>query len=431
MTSNQPPIVTAIQRYHRGVRSALRHYGIGAADLDDLTQDVFSIFCRRFADVAEPAQRAFLFETARRVASDHRNLKWNRSVFTALDPELVDRVGQTPVASLERSQLRGLTDAALFVLPQAEQSVFLLTHVEHLSRTEIAQKLGLPSGTVASRLRRANHLFADAILRMSRPFEFGVPVLDENRPWGAPGRKPGHFALPVGTEQARGTHLLVDNQWGRARAEGGYDQCLLTRQRAGNTEIGWTWNWPGHHDKGFAIPEIIVGWKPWAGGYPTDPRFPLPLTRIQHLRVDFDVELAALGSCDLVLNLWLIQDLPRGGMADPGLISTEIMVALDHSDAVPRSRFAERIELGGEQYDLWLGSEWQGRLEPWPVITLRRCERSTAGSFDVKALFAALTQHGHIAASDWLGSVEFGNVIFGGQGTAWVRRFDVDLALAD
>lgn len=52
--------------------------------------------------------------------------------------------------------------------------MFVLIHHERYSRTQVAERLGIPAGTVASRLRRANHLFADAVARLSEPLAVGL-----------------------------------------------------------------------------------------------------------------------------------------------------------------------------------------------------------------------------------------------------------------
>jgi RNA polymerase sigma factor (sigma-70 family) len=424
----ESPLAAAIERHHLRLRRTLGRAGLLAHDVDDVAQDVLAIFCRRFADIPEPAQWAFLQQTARRVVSDHRNLKWNRAVFAALDPELVDGRSRSPSEHVEQKQLGQLVADALCVLPFPEKQVFVLIHHERHSRTQVAERLGIPAGTVASRLRRANHLFADALARMSQPLGTGDLGLDATRPWLAPGRTPGCIALPTRSRALVGEQLYCDEQWGRGRCPGPYDQCLLSRPHDGGTQLGWTWNWSGHAEQGYALPEIVVGWKPWLGGRPTDPRFPVALRGIRHLHVDFDVELRAQGTYNLLLNLWFVRELPRDLHAAHELISAELMVDLDYSEDVPRQHFVETVELDGVAHDLWLGHESQGsRLEPWPSITVVRTRRTTRGSVDLGALLERLVQQGQLDAGDYLASVELGNVVYGGEGQTWVNTFRVAL----
>lgn len=428
MKACESPLAAAIERHHSSLRQTLRRAGLLPHDVDDVAQDVLAIFCRRFSDIPERAQWAFLQQTARRVVSDHRNLKWNRAVFAALDPDLVDRTSRAPSEHVEQRQLAELVADALCVLPQAEKQVFCLVHHERHSRTQVAERLGIPAGTVASRLRRANHLFADAMARMSQPVGVGDPVLDAMRPWLAPGRTPASVALPSRSRELVKEQLYCDEQWGRARCLGGYDQCLLSRSNDGQTQLGWTWNWSGFAQKGYALPEIVMGWKPWLGGRPTDPRFPIALSAIRHLHVDFDVALCAQGTYNLMLNLWFIHALPRDLHAAHELISAELMLDLDYSEDVPRQQFVESFELDGVAHELWFGHDSEGpRIEPWPAITVARSRRTTRGTADLGGLLQRLVQHGRLDPSHYLASIEFGNFVFGGEGQAWVNTFQVTL----
>jgi RNA polymerase sigma-70 factor (ECF subfamily) len=74
---------------------------------------------------------------------------------------------------VERSRARALLDSILGELPEPLRSVFVLYEIEQLSTHEIADLLGLPRGTVASRLRRARAEFEKraqrAAARASRP----------------------------------------------------------------------------------------------------------------------------------------------------------------------------------------------------------------------------------------------------------------------
>lgn len=121
MTACESPLAAAIERHHRGLRQTLRRAGLFPHDVDDVAQDVLAIFCRRFSDIPEPAQWAFLQQTARRVVSDRR-LKWNRAVFAALDPELVDRTSRPPSEHVEQRQLAELVADALCVLRYPEKA---------------------------------------------------------------------------------------------------------------------------------------------------------------------------------------------------------------------------------------------------------------------------------------------------------------------
>lgn len=59
-----------------------------------------------------------------------------------------------PAAAVDRLEIRDL-DAALRLLPDEQRAVLLLVGLEQLTYEETAQALGVPVGTVMSRLSRA------------------------------------------------------------------------------------------------------------------------------------------------------------------------------------------------------------------------------------------------------------------------------------
>jgi len=148
----------------------LRRTGLGAADAEDASQDVFWVLAQRFDDVPERAQRSFLISTALRVASDRKHSKWHRSVSAGLDVEA--RVSEAPLPdeALDLRRAGALLDEALATLEEFERSVFVLAELEQMTRAEVAEVLGIPEGTVASRLKRARESLEVAVRRLrSRP----------------------------------------------------------------------------------------------------------------------------------------------------------------------------------------------------------------------------------------------------------------------
>ncbi len=148
----------------------LRRTGLGPADAEDASQDVFWVLAQRFDDVPERAQRSFLVSTALRVASDRKQSKWHRSVSAGLDVEA--RVSDAPLPDemLDIRRAGALLDEALAMLEDFERSVFVLAELEQMTRAEVAEVLGIPEGTVASRLKRARESLESAVRRLlSRP----------------------------------------------------------------------------------------------------------------------------------------------------------------------------------------------------------------------------------------------------------------------
>jgi len=123
------------------------------ADADDMTQDVYLRALRGWSQFNGMASRqAWLFGIAKRTRSDFFRRKKRENLTAGSDsPEKVDKVvsGSTDVDNIEKiwDAVRNLND---------EQSqVVHLRFAAGLSYAEIAQAIGIPIGTVRSRLHRA------------------------------------------------------------------------------------------------------------------------------------------------------------------------------------------------------------------------------------------------------------------------------------
>ncbi len=148
----------------------LRRAGLGPADAEDASQDVFWVLAQRLLDVPERAQRSFLVSTALRVASDRKLSKWHRSVSSGLDAEARASEAPLPDEALDLQRASALLDEALGSLDTSDRAVFILAELEQMSRREVAETLAIPEGTVASRLRRAREALEVAVRRLrARP----------------------------------------------------------------------------------------------------------------------------------------------------------------------------------------------------------------------------------------------------------------------
>jgi RNA polymerase sigma-70 factor (ECF subfamily) len=156
-----------VAAHHDFIWRSLRRLGVPAGQVDDATQEVFWVALRRLDDVDARRERSILFGVALRVASDARRLharSRERSDQAAVDAA-VDR-SPTPEALLDERQARELLDEALDALDDDTRAVFVLFEIEGLTSPEIGSLLGLPLGTVASRLRRGREQFQAAATRL-------------------------------------------------------------------------------------------------------------------------------------------------------------------------------------------------------------------------------------------------------------------------
>jgi len=156
----------AFVREHYGFAwRVLRRAGLTPEDADDAAQRVFLIATERLGDIQAGSERAFLFRTAAHVASKAHRSRRRRPEVPGLDEiAAVDEV-PSPDELLDQRRARALLDRILAELPQDLSAAVVLFDIEGLKKSEVAVALGIPEGTVASRLKRAREEIEARVLR--------------------------------------------------------------------------------------------------------------------------------------------------------------------------------------------------------------------------------------------------------------------------
>jgi RNA polymerase sigma-70 factor (ECF subfamily) len=122
-----------------------------SAAAEDVVQDVFVQVWRRPAsyDPAAGTLRAWLAMLARRRAIDAIRRSARQRRRSTAEPE----PAPDPAEAAVRSALASSVRAAVGALPEAQRTAVLLAYAGGLTAREIAARLGVPEGTVKSRLR--------------------------------------------------------------------------------------------------------------------------------------------------------------------------------------------------------------------------------------------------------------------------------------
>ncbi len=170
-------IASFVQDHYDFIWRSLRRLGVPPGQVDDATQKVFFIATRKMEETHVAQERSFVFAVALRVAADERRALRRR-------PEVADEAAcdaarddaPPPDELVEQRRARALLDDILEEMPIELRAVFVLFELEEMSTAEIAALLEIPTGTVASRLRRAREAFEDHVARLrARRMGRGTP----------------------------------------------------------------------------------------------------------------------------------------------------------------------------------------------------------------------------------------------------------------
>jgi RNA polymerase sigma factor (sigma-70 family) len=130
-------------------------------DAEDAFQATFLVLVRKAAAVPRPSVASWLYGVARQTAVRLRALaaKHRRR------EKQVVHMPEPTVAEVRDADLQAVLDKELGRLPEHYRGVIVLCELEGLTRKEAARQLGIPEGSVASRLARARALLAKRLTR--------------------------------------------------------------------------------------------------------------------------------------------------------------------------------------------------------------------------------------------------------------------------
>ena len=166
------PVIDAARlfRDHAGfVASFATRLGVARGEVDDVVQEVFLVAHRRGGFSPGPARpTTWLAEITLRVVSAGRRRR--RRSFEDSNADAVAaasaRGGSSPGEQVEASEALRRVQQALDTLEEGKRAVFILYELEGENCEAIAGGLGIPIGTVYSRLHKARKQFMEAHARL-------------------------------------------------------------------------------------------------------------------------------------------------------------------------------------------------------------------------------------------------------------------------
>jgi RNA polymerase sigma-70 factor (ECF subfamily) len=140
-------------------------------EAEDLTQDIFLKIFKALATFDRRANfQTWIVSISRNLCIDHyRSVRKERQTIARevdtgdLQPASADR---GPYQAAEHQDLRALLRQALQALPATLRTAVILRDLQELSYQEIADQLGLPEGTVKSRINRGRIELAHQLKRL-------------------------------------------------------------------------------------------------------------------------------------------------------------------------------------------------------------------------------------------------------------------------
>jgi RNA polymerase sigma-70 factor (ECF subfamily) len=177
-----------VQEHYDFIWRLLARLNVSGPEVDDAAQQVFMVLVSRDGlTIKVGSERAFLYGVALRVAKEFRRKTLSQLNHISPDPEfLVDRTHDVEAVA-ERSQARRQLDRILEQMPDNLKEAFILFELEDMTVPQIADLLAIPTGTVASRLRRARALFQKAVTELRGQQLHTQPAASEQTVSGAAG----------------------------------------------------------------------------------------------------------------------------------------------------------------------------------------------------------------------------------------------------
>jgi len=181
LTGDQAAWELIVRQHWRKVFN-LAYKFVGRHDeAEDLTQDIFLKIFRALHTFDRRANfQTWLISISRNLCIDHyRSVRKERETMArdvdASDLTPVSRE-RTPLGELEQIDLRQIIRQALAELPPALKEAVVLRDLQEFSYQEIADKLGLPEGTVKSRINRGRLELARQLRRLQSRGPAGRPA---------------------------------------------------------------------------------------------------------------------------------------------------------------------------------------------------------------------------------------------------------------
>lgn len=171
LAGDQQAWETIVRQHWRKVFNVAFKFTGRHDEAEDLTQDIFLKIFRSLNTFDRRANfQTWLISVSRNLCIDYyRSVRREKeAIDPAVDPQqvVVHSRETGPQARLERRDLAAVLRDALRTLPRPLRTAVIMRDIQDLAYQEIADRLGLPEGTVKSRINRGRKELARRIRRV-------------------------------------------------------------------------------------------------------------------------------------------------------------------------------------------------------------------------------------------------------------------------
>jgi len=161
-----------VRRHERHIYSRCRRFTRRECEAQDLTQEVLlRVYCTlgsfradelSFVAWLNLVTKNLLIDHYRRTRRDQANVPLDAAMLASMKSAAVT---EHPGGAYERTETREILQSALDKLPDELRETIALFDIHELSYGEIAMRMGIPMGTVKSRLHRGRGMLAHLLRR--------------------------------------------------------------------------------------------------------------------------------------------------------------------------------------------------------------------------------------------------------------------------
>ena len=224
-----------------------------------------------------------------------------------------------------------------------------------------------------------------------------------------------------------------NNTWARGDLINGtdYTQSITLTESTFPMGVTMSWDWPNTNDKYvYAYPELTIGQKPWINLPTTFDSFPVQVSDLVNLDLNFDIDWTQDADSDffVAVSLWLSND-PDGDIYST---ENEIMIWLKPKAANPAG---ENTTVTGTDslgtYQVWMKEDQVDtsgqQTHVWDFLSPTYNANLKSGTLDIDAMLNNLIANGLVSSGLWLTSVEIGAEIVTGSGSLTINDVSLDM----